>query len=161
MEGLAIRPIEGGEEVERCAGLMSASEPWVTLRRDRETCRLFLSDPNRERYVALLDGRLAGFTILILRGAFVGFIQSVCVAPGDRNRGVGTALIRFAERRILRISPNIFLCVSSFNPRARRLYERLGYEVVGDLRDFIVPGHSEILMRKTVGPTSTYKPDED
>jgi len=32
------------------------------------------------------------------------------------------------------------------------LYERLGYEVVGELKDYIVPGHSEMLLRKTIGP---------
>ena len=46
----------------------------------------------------------------------------------------------------------MFLCVSSFNPRARALYERLGYELVRELTDYIVAGHSELLLRKTVGP---------
>ena len=32
----------------------------------------------------------------------------------------------WAEARILRESPNVFICVSSFNPDARRLYERQG-----------------------------------
>ena len=48
------------------------------------------------------------------------------------------------------------MCVSSFNGGARRLYERLGYEVVGELTDYIVQGHSEILLRKTVGPLTGY-----
>jgi ribosomal protein S18 acetylase RimI-like enzyme len=43
-------------------------------------------------------------------------------------------------------------CVSSFNHGARRLYERLGYHVVGELTDYIVEGYSEILLRKTRGP---------
>jgi ribosomal protein S18 acetylase RimI-like enzyme len=47
---------------------------------------------------------------------------------------------------------NVFMCVSSFNIEAKRLYIRLGYEVVGELRDYIVAGHSEILLRKTIGP---------
>jgi ribosomal protein S18 acetylase RimI-like enzyme len=42
--------------------------------------------------------------------------------------------------------------VSSFNPRARELYERLGYEFIGELKDYLVRGHSELLMRKTIGP---------
>jgi hypothetical protein len=46
--------------------------------------------------------------------------------------------------------------VSSFNPDARRLYERLGYSVVGELKDLIVPGHSEILLRKTLGPLTEF-----
>jgi ribosomal protein S18 acetylase RimI-like enzyme len=61
-------------------------------------------------------------------------------------------LIRFAENRILGETPNVFLCVSSFNPMALRLYKRLGYEAIGELTNFIVPDHSEILLRKTIGP---------
>jgi ribosomal protein S18 acetylase RimI-like enzyme len=65
---------------------------------------------------------------------------------------VGTDLIRFAEERIFPTYPNVFLCVSSFNPRARALYERLGYELIGELHDFLIAGHSEFLLRKTTGP---------
>jgi ribosomal protein S18 acetylase RimI-like enzyme len=38
--------------------------------------------------------------------------------------------------------------VSSFNDGARRLYERLGYERVGELKDLAVDGASEWLMCK-------------
>ena len=71
-----------------------------------------------------------------MQGAFVGYIQSVVVR--DDCRGLGTALITLAERRILRDAPNVFICASSFNAPARRLYERLGYTVVGELTDYIV-----------------------
>jgi len=43
------------------------------------------------------------------------------------------------------------MCVSSFNANAQRLYARLGYEVVGTLRSYIVVEHDEILLRKTRG----------
>ena len=45
---------------------------------------------------------VAGFTIIVMQGAFVGYIQSVAVHEKWRGRGVGSALIAFAERRILR-----------------------------------------------------------
>jgi ribosomal protein S18 acetylase RimI-like enzyme len=57
----------------------------------------------------------------------------------------------FAEARIFAGSPNAFLCVTSFNDRARALYERLGYRYVGELSDFFVRGVSELLYRKTRG----------
>jgi ribosomal protein S18 acetylase RimI-like enzyme len=63
-------------------------------------------------------------------------------------------MLSFAEERILATVPNVFLCVSSFNEGAKRLYRRLGYEVIGELRDYVVEGHSEILLRKTTGPLS-------
>ena len=86
-----------------------------------------------------------------MTGAFVGYIQTVCVDPDRRGQGLGSRLVEFAEQRILEGSPNVFMCVSSFNLGARRLYERLGYKVVGELTDYIVQGHSEILLRKTLG----------
>ena len=113
-----------------------------------------LRDPERETYVALRDGRVVGFVIVCMQGAFVGYIQSVCVAADLRGQGIGSTLIGFAEERIFAITPNVFMCVSSFNTAARRLYVRLNYEVIGELRDYLVAGHSEILLRKTIGPLS-------
>lgn len=153
---LTIRPLATVAEAQECARLMSTSEPWITLGRSYEASLQILTDEERERYVAYAEGQLVGFLILNLRGAFVGYIQTVCVAAGSRDRGFGRQLIAFAEERILREHPNVFMCVSSFNESARRLYERLGYRVVGELKDFIVAGHGEILLRKTRGPLLGY-----
>ena len=136
--------------------MMAATEPWITLGRDYERSLSLIRDPAREKYLATHRKEPVGFTILQMKGPFTGYIQSVCVAPEWRNRGIGGLLLEFAERRIFRDSPNVFLCVSSFNPDAMRLYIRRGYEIVGELRDYIVAGHSEILMRKTIGPLSEF-----
>lgn len=152
MSAPAIRPLTTDAEAEACAALMAASEPWLTLRRDYDTLLRLARDPGRERYVAYQDGRLAGFVFLNLQGAFVGYLQTICVAPAFRDAGIGSALIAFAEERIFRDHKNVFLCVSSFNQAARRLYERLGYTVVGELTDYLLPGQSELLLRKSRGP---------
>ena len=120
-----------------------------------ERCLGILEQPRQEVYVAG-DGGPAGFIIVNMTGAFVGYIRIVCVAAERRDAGIGTQLVRFAEERIFRDSPNVFLCVSSFNPRARALYERLGYEAVGELQDYLVRGASEILMRKTIAPIAEF-----
>jgi ribosomal protein S18 acetylase RimI-like enzyme len=135
---------------------MAASEPWVTLRRSYEASLRLLRDPSREVYVIEVAGGLAGFLILCLVGPFSGYIQTVLVAPKYRGRGFGTQLVAFAERRIFNVSPNAFLCVSSFNAGARRLYERLGYTYIGELTDYLVRGHSELLFRKSRGPWSEF-----
>jgi [ribosomal protein S18]-alanine N-acetyltransferase len=154
---LGIRRLGGRDEAEACARMMAASEPWITLRRDAGAALAILTDPGRETYVAFLEDEFVGFIILVMHGAFVGYIQSVCVAPGRRGLGLGHRLMAFAEERIFRETPNVFLNVASFNPQAQRLYERLGYEVVGELRDYIVPGHSEILMRKSTGSLAEFR----
>ena len=156
---LDIRPIAGRDEVEACAHIMVASEPWITLGRTYEDSVKMMEDDTRETYVAVAEGAVAGFLILRMDGAFSGYIQTVGVAPAWRNRRVGSRLVAFAEERIFRDRPNVFMCVPSFNPDALRLYERLGYEVIGEIRDFIIKGHSEILLRKTIGPLRDfYKP---
>jgi predicted GNAT family acetyltransferase len=149
---LAIRPLESREEAEACARMMAGADPWITLRLGHDACLRVLLDETRERYVAYDGDRLAGVLVLNLKGAFVGYIQTVCAAPEYRGKGVGTALVAFAEERIFRDHKNVFICVSDFNPGARRLYERLGYRLVGELTDYIVAGRSELLLRKTRGP---------
>ena len=139
------------------ARLMAASDPWLTLGRGVDSCLAVLSDISKERYVAFQGDSFAGFLILNLRGALVGYLQTVFVAPTWRGRGAGTALVAFAEARIFSAHPNVFLCVSAFNDGARRLYERLGYSPVGELTDFLMPGQSELLLRKTRGPIGSYR----
>jgi [ribosomal protein S18]-alanine N-acetyltransferase len=158
MSDCTIEPLADEGEARQCAQMMSSSEPWITLGRTYEDALHLLRDPSREVYLARSDGRLVGFIILCMTGAFVGYIQTVCVDPRCRSQGFGSALIRFAEQRIFREKPNVFMCVSSFNLDARRLYLRLGYEVTGELKDYVVPGLSEILLRKTIGPLKDWKP---
>ena len=153
-----INLLENETEAEACAALMARSEPWITLGRGYPACLSIIRDPTREVYVARTEAGLAGFLILCMVGPFVGYIQTICIDPAQRSRGLGSQLIEFAEERILTQSPNIFMCVSSFNPDARRLYERLGYQVVGELADYIVAGHSEVFLRKTVGPLTGFVP---
>lgn len=135
---------------------MSGTDPWITLGRGYEASLRIIKDPSREVYVATDESGIAGFLILCMVGAFIGYIQTIVVAEDRRGKGIGSQLIGFAENRIFRHSPNVFLCVSSFNTRARGLYERLGYEYVGELTNYIVTGHSELLFRKTRGPWSEF-----
>jgi len=137
---------------------MANTDPWITLGRGYDACAQLIQDSTREVYVAENESGIAGFIVLCMVGAFVGYIQTVLVAPNQQGQGIGSKLVAYAEDRIFSESPNAFLCVSSFNSAARRLYERLGYRYVGELNDYLVPGHSELLFRKTRGPWSDFKP---
>ncbi len=152
LSALDVLPMSGEAQERACAGLMAASDPWLTLGQDFDSLLRTVRLPGRERYVAHVNGRLAGFLLLNLQGTFAGYIQTVGMATEFRGQGYGKRLIAFAEQRILRDHQNVFLCVSSFNQTARRLYARLGYREVGELTDFLVAGHSEFLLRKTIGP---------
>ena len=136
---------------------MVNSEPWITLRLPIRGALAVLSDPAREVYAAHDVNGVTGFTVLDMRGLVAGYIQILCVRPDCRGQGLGSTLIQWAEERIFRDSPNAFICVSSFNIDARRLYERRGFQTVGVLRDFIIKGHDEILLRKTRGPWADFR----
>ena len=137
--------------------MMAASEPWITLRYDYAASLRALASPGKEIHLAVGGGEVVGFVLLNLKGAFVGTLQSICVAPGRRGRGIGRRLVAFAEERVFAQHPNLFVCVSSFNPGAQRFYRALGYEVVGELKNFLVDGHSEILLRKTTGSLTEFR----
>ena len=156
LDSLAIAPLASDAEAQWCARLMSSSEPWITLGRSYADSLERMRNSDKERYVARLGAVLAGFVVLNMQGAFVGYLQTICVSPEFRGRGIGTKLVEFAEKRIFAESPNVFLCVSSFNHEARRLYERLGYKMIGALGDYVVRDHSELLLRKTTGPIADF-----
>jgi ribosomal-protein-alanine N-acetyltransferase len=148
---MSILPITSADDQEWCARLMAGSEPWITLRRDAAACRAALANPVKERYVVRDGDERAGLLILDMTGPFPGYIQSICIATEARNRGLGAQVLEWAERRIFRVSPNVFMCVSSFNPDALRLYRRMGYEIVGTLKGFVVDEHDELLLQKRAG----------
>ncbi len=135
------------DEREWAAALLAGLEPWTTLGVTLEQCRKNCRDPEYLVMIARLDGSACGVIILDPRGvAGSPYVKSIAVAPEHRGRSVGTLLMRFAEERFRPEARHLFLCVSSFNVRARSLYERLGYTAVGEFPDYVLQGASEILM---------------
>jgi ribosomal protein S18 acetylase RimI-like enzyme len=149
---MEIRALSTDSEAEKCAEMMESYEPWKTLGRGYAESLDIIKDPSREVYLALVGGEILGFIILELKGAFIGYIKSICISTDYRGKGMGTSLMEFAERRILSETPNVFICVSDFNTRAMNFYLDRGYEVIGEIKNYIIEGSSEILLRKTTGP---------
>lgn len=149
---LVIQPCSEPEDFDRFAHWMAASDPWLTLQLDAAYCRKAFEGVSKETWIIAVDGSTAGFVILQMAGTFRGYIQTLFIAPDFQGKGLGHQLVDFCEAHIGRISPNIFICVSSFNEGARKLYEARGFELVGVLKNFIRNGFDELLYRKTSGP---------
>jgi ribosomal protein S18 acetylase RimI-like enzyme len=81
------------------------------------------------------------------------YTVSIAAAPSF-DRGVSAALLAHVERTYRGRSHHLFLCVSSFNPRARRFYERHGFDAVGTLKAFLIEDADEILMHKRLAPAA-------
>jgi ribosomal protein S18 acetylase RimI-like enzyme len=131
------------------AALMARSEPWITLGRTRDSCRAVCHHPEHLVFIARSGRQRIGFLILQRRGV-VGspYLATICVEEQQRNRGWGRELLTWTEEYFKPQARHLFLCVSSFNPRARALYERAGFARVGELPDYFIEGASEILMHK-------------
>lgn len=151
MQPVHIEPAAPAD-FEWCARLMAASEPWITLRRDLEACRIALIRPGTELFVARNPkskaSPLLGFILLAPFG-FAGspYIASIAVAPEAQGRSIGSQLMAFAEQ-CFADRGHLFLLVSSFNLRAQHFYRECGYEFIGELKDYIIPGHSELIFHK-------------
>lgn len=134
------------------ANLLARSEPWTTLGVTLRQCRRNCHDPEYRLYVARVADRPCGALILDPRGvAGSPYVKSIAVDPASRSHGIGAALMAFAERLSAAHARHMFLCVSSFNTRARLFYRRLGYRQVGRFKDYILAGADELLMHKRLG----------
>jgi len=76
------------------------------------------------------------------------YVSNVAVEPDHRGRGIGARLVARAraeaERSGLR---SIVLDVEADNPRAQRLYERLGFRVVSETPAVLLEGQMFALRR--------------
>lgn len=154
---ISIRPLRDGDEAWTCTDIMASADAWTKLGYGREYIHRNVVNPMNETYVALAEEQVIGVIVLCMKTPLVkGYISALAVRSDWRGRGVGRKLIEHAEQRVFRESPNLFLCVSSFNEDARRFYERCGFTAVGELNDFVIAGAAEVLMRKTIGAWTNF-----
>jgi ribosomal protein S18 acetylase RimI-like enzyme len=82
------------------------------------------------------------------------YLQAIAVDPDLRGAGVGSLLMkRVAEEGRASGSRRLCLDVAGSNAGARRLYERLGMNVVSESKIFYMPGVRLLRMAKAIGRT--------
>lgn len=152
----AIRPYKP-EDRTAIVAMLAGSEPWKTLGYTAADWKT-LFDPlpaGREGFVIETKGAIAGFALLRPKFLMGDYLELLVVAPAARNIGLGSALLSHIEGVVFARAKNLFACVSDFNAGARRFYKRNGYQEIGPMPNFLIPGSAEILLRKTVGPSRT------
>ena len=70
------------------------------------------------------------------------FLANIQIAPAFQNRGVGTAVVQTVLESSCTLSLPVRLQVLKVNTSARRLYERLGFVLVGE-------SHTHLMLRWT------------
>jgi ribosomal protein S18 acetylase RimI-like enzyme len=100
------------------------------------------------RLKAVNEKQMIGFIAGdVRRSEGVAWISTVGVLPEFRGRGIGGNLMLACEAQI---SVNrIRLCVRPSNEGAIRLYDKLGYNRVGEWARYYSDGESALVMEKT------------
>ena len=142
-------------QVPEIANLMAASPLLGRYGITRTSARASLGEGIRAGDLLLLGverGEIVGVAWVVLTRALdrAAYLRLLLVAEGSQRRGVGSALLHDAERRVQRSgSRHMILLVTTANRRARAFYRREGYRKVGDLPDFARPGISESMYVKS------------
>lgn len=110
-----------------------------TLQRGKESFRQRLRQPHAETFYvgSFEDERLMGIVGFFresgTKGQHKGYVISMYVAPEQRGRGVGKALVAeaIAQARAISGLEQLLLAVVTTNTAARQLYRSLGFEVYG------------------------------
>lgn len=107
-----------------------------------------------EFYLAIVNEtkECLGFLWYIPNGAFHSFpyLHIIAVKEQYRGLGIGKQLLSFFETTISQTSGKAFLVVADFNPRAKQLYESIGYKEIGIIPNLYKPGVNECLMMKEI-----------
>lgn len=142
------------EDREAVVHLLAESDPWKTLGYTKEDWnRIFCPIPQgRDSLVVEWDGRVAGIAIVRQKFLLGDYLELLGIAPWARGKRLGGRMLAHIESVVFGRTKNLFACVSDFNAPARAFYKKQGYQEIGPMPNFLIPGSAEMLLRKTAGP---------
>ncbi len=106
-----------------------------------------LTWPGIVRLKAVVQGEMVGFVAAQVRSG-VAWIATLGVLPAYRGQGIGRALMQACEARLPADKP-IRLTVRRANLAAQRLYQSLGYRVIGLWPRYYVDREDALIMEKS------------
>lgn len=147
-----INIIDGKRKyISDCTEILQNSELGKAYFRDKPKAMNMLEYAleKKELYIALNEqDECVGFIYCMPKGVFGSYpyLHIISVKEDCRGNGIGRLLMSYFEEKYP--SEKYFLTVDDFNVNAKKLYERLGYQCVGQLPDFYKKGIDCCLMMK-------------
>lgn len=93
-------------------------------------------------------GEIVGVMVVLMEGfAELPYLALLGVKKGYRGMGIGKKFLAvffgLAEQAN---APNMFIMTSTFNVRAKQLYESVGFKKIGIIPSYLLPGIDEIMF---------------
>lgn len=107
----------------------------------------YLKSYPRARHQIILRGGEPAGRIWVERGDDEIRLLDIALLPAHRGHGVGSALIRELIREAARSAKPLRHSVEKNNPDAKRLYDRLGFRVVGEIPTHYFLEHEKARMK--------------
>lgn len=138
----------GVQDLARLVALENDS--FVGDRLSRRSLRRHLGNASSDLLVALDDGELAAYALVLRRrGSRLGRIYSIAVDARARGRGLGQCLLDAIECQARRHDlTELRLEVRTDNEAAVRLYRRNGYQPFGRHAGYYADGVDALRLRK-------------
>lgn len=134
-----IRDLGGLRRVEQACFLKDA---WPLL-----DLIAVLTWPDVIRLKAVVDNQMVGFIAGDPHPSEnMVWIATIGVLPEFRRQGIGRALLRECEKRL--IQPHIRLCARASNEAAIRMYQREGYQAIDTWREYYNDKENALVMEK-------------
>ncbi len=146
-----IRPAQAGDLEDLLA---LEHEVFHTDRLSRRSLRRFLGSPQAQLLIAELDGRLAGYALVLFRSnSAVARLYSIAISPHAGRRGIGRLLLAAAEEAALaRNARSLRLEVHEKNDPAIALYKKSGYRVFGHHKEYYGDRGNALRFEKRLRP---------
>jgi ribosomal protein S18 acetylase RimI-like enzyme len=139
------------EDCARLAARIVAMPPWSVMNYPADAMQSFLEAPGETVSRYRLDRRGEDAGIVSIRYPWLKgpYLELLALLPDFQNQGLGTNILRWLEGEAVKSEArNLWVCASSFNHGALRLYEGYGFQPVATLPGLVVDGYDEILLRK-------------
>ena len=143
------------EDLSDCCKALENSMLFDEYFKDVQKCKSVILEgiEKEEIYIAKDEnGNIIGFMRIDDVGMFskFPFLRLIAVKYEYRCKGFGTKLLGFYETKFKNKSDRVFLCVSSFNEKAKKLYKSVGYNEIGKIDGLYKKGKTEYIMMKEI-----------
>lgn len=142
-------------DAEICGEILALTPLWQRYGVTKELATQQLLDGFKQGDIILVveqNSEIVGWAWMLPKGTFgrTPYLKRIVIREDVRSKGIGSILIGAIEAEAMKLCHDLYLLVAVDNKSAQVFYSRNGYKEVGHLPDFVKPGVTELLYRKSL-----------